>query len=178
MSLPEIRTGRLVLRPVVQADFPDIVRRVGDYDVAKMLTRVPHPFTLQDARDWHDGHCASRRDGERAFAIDAGDGLIGVVSVGCPAETPEFGYWLGKAFWGNGFMSEAGRAALGWMFATTETQTVMSGALNENPASLNVLSKLGFGDAGGYSLPIRSRGETLPATRMRLTRDGFRAAEG
>ncbi|WP_298983022.1 hypothetical protein [uncultured Roseibium sp.] len=53
MKLPEIRTGRLSLRPVLEQDLTDIVRLIEDYDVAKMLTTVPHPYALSDARDWY-----------------------------------------------------------------------------------------------------------------------------
>ncbi len=175
--LPVIETERLTLRPVVQEDLPVLTRRIGDFDVAKMLARVPHPFSMADARGWLEGNCGNRTGGERAFAIDDGSGLIGVVSTGVPSGEPDFGYWLGKDFWGRGYMTEAGRAALGWLFGTTDANTVASGALNENPASLNVLRKLGFGEEEPYTLSIRSRGEDLPGTRVRLGRLRFEALE-
>ncbi|MEO9527074.1 GNAT family N-acetyltransferase [Roseibium sp.] len=178
MSLPVIRTGRLEVRPVTPEDLPAISAQIGEFDVAKMLAVVPHPYTLEDAQGWFEQSWVRQADGARNFAIDNGTGLIGVVSLGRPSETPNFGYWLGKAHWGRGYMSEAGRAALGWLFVATETQTVVSGALDENTASLNVLSKLGFETAGPYTLAIRSRGQDLPGTRMKLTRTAFLSAAG
>ncbi|PVB60716.1 GNAT family N-acetyltransferase [Labrenzia sp. 011] len=178
MSLPVIGTGRLELRPVASGDLDAITEQIGEFAVARMLSVVPHPYTLQDAQGWFEQSWVRQADGARNLAIDNGSGLIGVVSVGRPSETPNFGYWLGKAFWGRGYMSEAGRAALGWLFTATETQTVVSGALDENPASLKVLSKLGFENAGPYTLAIRSRGEDLPATRMKLARTAFLSAAG
>ncbi|WP_299809658.1 GNAT family N-acetyltransferase [uncultured Roseibium sp.] len=178
MRLPELRTGRLLLRPVVPEDLPVITRLIGDYDVAKMLARVPHPYSLEDARYWYGLNAACKEDGERAFAIDAGGGLIGVISVGSPAEAPEFGYWLATDQWGQGFMTEAGRAILAWLFETTQTLRVMSGALKENTASINVLKKLGFQDEGPYLLPIRSRNAELPGARVMLRRERFLAAAG
>ncbi|MFC6654942.1 GNAT family N-acetyltransferase [Roseibium salinum] len=175
--LPEIPTGRLVLRPVVPDDLPVVTRLIGEYDVA-MLSLVPHPYSLSDAKAWYGLNAAKVENGERAFAIDNGDGLIGVMSVGRPVDEPEFGYWLGKDYWGRGFATEAGRAALGWLFETTPATTIMSGALNENPASLKVLKKLGFGDEKPYLLPIRAHGEKLPGTRVRLHRDRFLSASG
>src|ERR1051326_2371918 len=47
---PVIVTGRLVLRPLRESDVPDMVAGVGDFAVAKMLARVPHPYTVEDAR--------------------------------------------------------------------------------------------------------------------------------
>lgn len=175
MTLPELRTGRLMLRPVTSEDLPAVTRLVGDFDVSKMLSPVPHPYSLDDARAWFGQNASRTENGERAFAIDNGQGLIGAISVGKPEDAPEFGYWLGKSFWGRGFMTEAGRAVLAWLFGTTETATVMSGALKENPASLNVLKKLGFEDAGDYMIPVRARGEELPGNRVMLRRERFLA---
>jgi len=176
--LPEIRTGRLLLRPVTSEDLPVIARLIGDFEVARMLSLVPHPYALEDARAWHGQNAGQTENGERAFAIDKDDGLIGVVSVGRPVEEPDLGYWLARNCWGQGYMTEAGRAALAWLFEATETATVMSGALVENPASLNVLKKLGFEEAGPYLIPVRARGEELPGTRVKLRRERFLAEEG
>ncbi|MEM9630956.1 MAG: GNAT family N-acetyltransferase [Pseudomonadota bacterium] len=178
MTLPELRTGRLLLRPVGPEDFAPIVQQIGDFKVARMLSSVPHPYAAEDVNEWFAQNAVCRSGGERAFAIDNGACLIGVVSVGRPGDEPEFGYWLGKDHWGNGFMTEAGRAAAAWHFENMPDTALVSGALDENRASLNVLSKLGFSETGPYALKIKSRGEVLPATRMMLTREAFEFCEG
>ncbi|MES0810051.1 GNAT family N-acetyltransferase [Roseibium sp. SCPC15] len=178
MTLPELKTGRLLLRPVGLGDFDAIVQQIGVFKVAKMLSSVPHPYTVEDVREWFGQNAVCKEGGERAFAIDNGAGLIGVVSVGRPCDQPEFGYWLGQDHWGNGFMTEAGRAAAAWHFEIMPETALVSGALNENRASLNVLAKLGFSETGPYGLKIRSRGELLPGTRMMLTREAFEFCEG
>ncbi|MES0883086.1 GNAT family N-acetyltransferase [Roseibium sp. SCP14] len=178
MTLPELRTGRLLLRPVGPEDFDAIVQQIGDFEVAKMLSAVPHPYAVEDVREWFGQNAVCKGDGERAFAIDNGEGLIGVVSVGRSGDDPEFGYWLGKDHWGNGIMTEAGRAAAAWHFESMPDTALVSGALNENRASLNVLAKLGFSETGPYGLKIRSRGEVLPGTRMMLTREAFEFCRG
>jgi len=70
-------------------------------------------------------------------------------------------------------MSEAAFAALDWHFQKFPDTPVLSGALDANPASLNVLRKLGFSEPHPYQLSIRSRGQDLPGTRVRLTREAF-----
>jgi RimJ/RimL family protein N-acetyltransferase len=173
MNLPDLRTGRLHLRPVQFDDLTDISLQIDDFDVAKMVTTVPHPYSLGNARDWFEQTATRKEGGERAFAIDMGEGLLGVVSIGRRRTEPEFGYWLGKVHWGQGIMTEAGRALLSWHFDCFPDDTVMSGALNENHASLNVLSKLGFSEKGPYKLKILSRGKELPGTRMVLQHKDF-----
>jgi len=175
MSLPVLKTERLTLRPLTTRDLPAVVRLAGDYEVSKMMSLVPHPYGHEDAVAWFNQHADQKENGERAFAIDNGEGLIGVISVGRPVVEPDFGYWLGKPYWGRGYMTEAGRAVLSWLFEVTPEVTIMSGALTENPASLNVLGKLGFDGIGPYRIPVRARGEELPGTRMKLDRTGFLA---
>ena len=177
MTLPVLKTERLTLRSLSLEDADRVVALVGDYDVSKMLSVVPHPYTRDDALWWINQSAAFADDGERAFAIDDGDGLIGAISVGRAGPEPDFGYWLGKPYWGRGLMCEAARTVLAWLFATAPETIVMSGALNENPASQNVLRKLGFGDPRAILLPIRARGEDLPATHFRLTFEAFQATE-
>ena len=177
MTLPDLRTGRLQLRPVRPDDLAAIVRQIGDFDVAKMLTTVPHPYSTQDAMSWFVQTAAQMEDGERAFAIDRGEGLVGVVSTGRPGKEPEFGYWLGQDHWGKGIMTEAGHVVLAWQFDRFPNDTVLSGALDENRASLNVLSKLGFTRTGPYDLKIMSRSKVLPGTRMALCKEVFLRAE-
>ena len=180
--LSELRTRRLVLRPVAAEDLALIADRIGDFEVAKMLSVVPHPYVLADAKDWFAQTSAVQENGERAFAIllkeqeHGSDGPIGVVSIGRPDGTPNFGYWLARPFWGRGFMTEAGRAAFDWLFASTQTESVSSGALVENPASLNVLRKLGFGNETPCPIPVRARAQELPGTRVSLSRESYLAA--
>ncbi|POF34236.1 GNAT family N-acetyltransferase [Roseibium marinum] len=176
MSLPVLKTARLVLRPVAQGDADRIVELVGNFDVARMLSLVPHPYRREDALWWIDQTCAYADGGERAFAIDEGSGLIGAVSVGRDGPAPEFGYWLGKPYWGRGLMTEAGRAALAWYFEAFRDASILSGALDENSASLNVLRKLGFAGPHPHRLRIKSRGQDLPGTRVRLTFETFNSA--
>ena len=56
---PLIRTGRLTLRRVEARDAEAITAALANYRVAKMLTRVPQPYHLEDAEEWlelQDGH--------------------------------------------------------------------------------------------------------------------------
>jgi RimJ/RimL family protein N-acetyltransferase len=175
MTLPVLKTNRLTLRPLSLDDANRVVELVGDFEVSKMLSVVPHPYAREDAVWWISQTAAFAEGGERAFAIEDESGLIGAISVGRAGPEPDFGYWLGKAYWGRGYMSEAARAVLAWHFGEAPETTVLSGALNENPASLNVLRKLGFHKPHSIRLPIRARGEDLPATQVRLTFKAFRA---
>ncbi|MGV2974124.1 GNAT family N-acetyltransferase [Roseibium alexandrii] len=171
----EIRTRRLVLRPVAMSDMTRVVTLVGNFEVAKMLGVVPHPYSETDAKKWIEQTFSFVEGGERAFAIDDGSGLIGSISLGTPGRTASLGYWLGEPYWGYGYMSEAAEALLEWFFGATDAKLVVSGALDVNTGSQRILEKMGFGQNQPRLLHIPSRGEDLPASSVFLTRDGYEA---
>ena len=43
------RTERLTLRPAWAEDAPALAAAIGHEEVARMLARVPYPYTLADA---------------------------------------------------------------------------------------------------------------------------------
>jgi RimJ/RimL family protein N-acetyltransferase len=86
-----LESERLILRPPRPSDVPAMAVWLGDYDVAKNTSRVPHPYGEADA----EAFLALPSGGNHVFAIQRrGDGLF----IGCcglhPADGHEFGYWL------------------------------------------------------------------------------------
>jgi RimJ/RimL family protein N-acetyltransferase len=142
-----LQTARLTLRQPAGLDIDRLVTLAGDLEVARHLERVPHPYGAEDARTWL-ASLAAPTPAETAFALDDGTGLIGVVSFHALDETPEIGYWLGRRYWRDGYMSEAAVAALSWLFRTTEADTVTARVRAINTASLAMLDKIGFRVAG------------------------------
>jgi RimJ/RimL family protein N-acetyltransferase len=58
-----IETPRLQLRPFQTSDALRVADLVGDWDVARMLARVPHPYAVEDAQKWFDTMPAARACG-------------------------------------------------------------------------------------------------------------------
>ena len=166
-----IRTKRLTLRPFTEADARRIAYLAGEYDVAKMCGRVPHPYTMADAYDFlgftSQGWNASR---EFSFAVTAPiDGLIGSCGVwridGGSAGAFELGYWLGRPYWGLGYASEAAQGVMDWAREQAGAHTFAAGHYLDNPASGNVLRKLGFASTGQQELYGLARQTMSPAER-------------
>ncbi|WP_299809661.1 GNAT family N-acetyltransferase [uncultured Roseibium sp.] len=177
MSTPVIVSERLVLRPPRLEDLDRCAELLGDYEVARMLSRVPHPYDIERGRtslqasvdSWADWKTA----GDLGFQIDHEGEMIGGFAFKKLQETPEIGYWLGRAYWGRGFMSEAVGAAVDWLFRNTDHQLVACETMIGNPASLKVAAKLGFREVAQVDCASLSRGTTVPAIRMELTRTDF-----
>jgi len=165
---PVLSTPRLTLRSPVEADAPRIAALAGDVDVARMTTSIPHPLDLEDAEGFLSR--MARRDPAREalFAVEvAGEGFAGLLGFH-PNDTGavEVGYWLGRPYWGRGYMTEALEAGLAWAGDAWGRRYILAGHFADNPASGQVLIKAGFLYTGDV-LPRFSmaRGEEA-ATRM------------
>jgi RimJ/RimL family protein N-acetyltransferase len=112
--------------------------------------------------------------GSHVFAIQRrGDGLF----LGCcglhPADGFEFGYWLGKPFWGRGYATEAAHRLVLFAFEELGQETVHAGWFFDNPASGHVLAKLGARHNGSQMRDSRARGVKVLCHDMLLTREEF-----
>jgi RimJ/RimL family protein N-acetyltransferase len=138
-----IQTRRLVLRAPIRGDVPELVKLADNPNIADKLTRLPSPYTRADGIGFVE--IISQRPDERPYAITMDGVFIGVVGISFPAnQAPEFGYWLGEPYWGQGLMNEAVRAVLDAAHQTREFPVLRARALADNAVSLHILEKAGF----------------------------------
>lgn len=170
-------TQRLILRAPTLTDMSAVVAILNDFDVAKNLQRIPHPFA-----DSMFHEALARIDRERqvgsvySFAVTrAMDGaLIGMCSVERGDDgTWEFGYWYGRSYWGQGYASEAARPVMRFAFEDLAAERLTAGWFDDNPASGAVLHKLGFAITGVTRVNCLARGGQVISNRTQLTREEF-----
>ena len=175
--MPRLETPRLVLRPPEYSDVPAIANFLSDYDVAKNLANVPHPFGVSDARAYVTRAHERRALGEGfCFAIlDAeSEWFLGCCRLSLTGGRYTISYWLGKGYWNRGYMSEAAKRLLGFAFRDLKADQVWASWLADNPASGRVLEKLGFRPVETYMREILARRDAaVPCNRMTLTRAEF-----
>ena len=143
----ELRTERLLLRPVIVDDTETIFRTwANDPEVTKYMTWEPHPNVEETRRimamwleDYKDPDCY--RYGIERLEDGVLMGMIDV--VGYEDGVPEIGYCSGKAFWGNGYMTEALGALVTELFEDGY-ETLRIAAVRENIGSNRVIQKNGF----------------------------------
>lgn len=146
---PLLKTDRLRLRRVSADDIDRFVLLLSEHEVAKFLTRVPHPYTAADARSFLDYaggvHEAGRGD-VMTITLREDDDAIGIVGIelqdGEPAS--ELGYWLGQDYQGNGYMREAVAEAVRFAFEDRGLTELYATTDTENLASQTVLQNTGF----------------------------------
>ncbi|HEY1960816.1 MAG TPA: GNAT family N-acetyltransferase, partial [Rhizomicrobium sp.] len=86
----------------------------------------------------------------------------------------EFGYWIGKPYWGNGYATEAGRRLAVFAFDELKIAILTAGWFVDNPASGRVIEKLGCVRTGTEERECRSRGHSVLCNTVTLTREQFR----
>jgi 8-oxo-dGTP diphosphatase len=175
-----LRTARLVLRPLVEADQPDIQRLLSDWDVVRHTVNLPHPYTAEDAAAFVAAMTLRRLAGTGvALAMErtSDKALIGCVGFGLERHgTPEIGYWLGKDHWGGGYAAEAVRRLARHVFEDLGLARVWASAHPDNHASHRVLQKAGLLPAGRETVAMAARGETVSMPLFALTAAQWSAA--
>lgn len=109
--------------------------------------RMPHPFTIQDARAFLRN--LSGRDNTLVRAIilpgQVFAGTVGLHLQKSPYEgSAELAYWLGEPFWGQGLASLAVQQLLAFGFSELQLRRVFARVYSFNQASVRVLEKNGF----------------------------------
>jgi RimJ/RimL family protein N-acetyltransferase len=165
---------RLVLRAPHDEDIDALAHLANNANVATMVSRMPHPYTANDAADF------VRRTklgeiGKCVYAITKAEngaflGCCGVEAMGDP-ETVEIGYWLGEPYWNQGYMTEAAHALIDMVFRTRETVAQIDARCRvTNVASRRVIQKCGFQFQGSGLAASLALGSTVPVEWYRLDR--------
>jgi RimJ/RimL family protein N-acetyltransferase len=170
-------TSRLTMRPPAMPDAEDIAAWLSEWDVARMLAPIPHPYRLEHAENWIKE--VRSRSTDLVFTIHR-ERLIGVVSVGNHENgkgdgIPTLGYWLGSRWHGHGFMTEAAGRLLEHAFDRHGFSAIRSSVFHDNPASLAVQRKLGFVETGDDEIWSCSRQGMVARKNTVLTAEAFAA---
>ncbi len=176
-----LATERLILRPVQKSDAEAITTLINNWDVARMLARVPFPYTLEDARSFLEkADRFPQENGACVFAVTQKTDQVfkGVIGLD-PHDTGvfELGYWLGEPYWGQGFASEAARAIVDFAFEVLNIDRLNASHADDNPASGNVLKKVGFEPYGKEPKESVARSELVDSTMVTLPRHKWQSLQ-
>lgn len=142
-----LTTQDLLLRKPSMEDVSDIVALANNHKISSMLESMPYPYFDEDAEKFVDQ--VSRPDnGECVFAIaeaSSGElvGMCGLHLVKRRFDLPHMGYWIGEAFWGRGYATQAARAVADLFFKVGSENTLLLSVLDSNEASRRVIEKCG-----------------------------------
>lgn len=143
----QLETNRLILRKFKQEDVTEMYNNwAGDLEVTKYLTWTAHKnikITEKVISMW----IASYNNIEYyQWAIELKEnkkviGSISLMNVDNRNENCEVGYCIGKKFWGQGIVTEAFLAIIGFAFDQVGFQRITARHDIDNPASGRVMEK-------------------------------------
>lgn len=149
LEIPILLTERLRLRPFRSIDFDDYAALYSDPRVVRHLA-AKKAETWDRGRSWRHlafvvGHWQLKGFGTWAVELKDTGAFVGAVGFSEPEGWPgfELAWALAPRWWGQGYATEAARAALDHAFAVWKKDRVVSLINPENRPSIRVAERLG-----------------------------------
>ena len=162
------------------SDASELQQLIGDYEVSKTLLVVPYPYVDGEAEKFIASVTADRAGQASVhWAITLAGSMIGGAGVGISEATRSgtVGYWLGRDYWGQGYMTEALRAILRYCFERRGLKSVLACHFASNPASGRVMTKAGMTQSHVCQRAYETKEGIQDAVHYQITVDQWRKIE-
>lgn len=142
-------TKRLLLRPWCEEDAESLYEYAKDPEVGPIAGWPSHK-SMEESLDvirnvFNGAQCYAVCEKDKKEAIGAIELILnGRTDMTKREDECELGYWLGKPFWGRGYIPEAAQELLRYGFEDLGMTTVWCGYYDGNYKSQRVQEKLGF----------------------------------
>ena len=148
MKIPQFTTERLLLKGVSEADIPAYQRHFVDYEVIRNLAAsVPWPYPDDGVRDFVCSDILPAQGKDRwvwGLFLQTNPGeLIGAVDRWREGKPEHRGFWLGRQFWGLGYMTEAVTPITDYAFDALGFEELIFENATANRRSRRVKEKMG-----------------------------------
>ena len=152
----EIKTKRLLLRPLRKGDEKSIVENINNLNVSKWLLVVPYPYKNKEALSWIKRNRAKwkrKKNEDYTFGIELKEtekviGGIGIHQIDNFQKKAEVGYWLGEKYWNKGLGSESLNEIIKFGLRKLNVKRLEALVFVGNPSSGRLLEKFGFRNEG------------------------------
>jgi ribosomal-protein-alanine N-acetyltransferase len=150
---PTLDTERLVLRALRSDDLDDLYSYASDPQIDR-FTPWTHYLSREEARaDLEEFLAEYERDGLGAWGIEhrTDRRLIGIASFSPPQRhhrRVELGYTIARAYWGQGYATEAVQALIRFGFERMDLVRIEAVVLPDHAASARVLERAGMSFEG------------------------------
>ncbi len=146
MIPPTLTTERLELRPFRNEDLDTWAAIVGDPETARYIGGVQTRIDAWLRMAAYHGHWVLRGFGQWAVVLRESDRFLGRAGLWNPEGWPELevGWTIDRSQWGNGYATEAGRAAIEWGRSELGLTRIASVIHPDNARSIAVAERLGM----------------------------------
>jgi len=172
MSSVMLETQRLQLHQLAESDVPGLLPLISAREVAATTLRIPHPFEEKHFREYL-ATPAKENELRLGIRLRTDGRLIGGMGLHPDAQhnRAELGYWIGVPYWGNGYATEAAQAVVDYGFTQFKYNRIFAGHFGHNPASGNVLKKIGMKHEGCMRGHVLKWGEYVDLHMYAILRD-------
>jgi len=146
---PMLPTQRLMLRAFRQTDLQDLYDYASDPEIDRYTPWSRYQSLAEAQADLDDFIAGYERDGLGHWGIEhiADQRLIGLINLSLPHprnRRTELGFTIARAYWRQGYASEAARAVIKFALGPMQLYRVEALCLPENQASARALQKAGM----------------------------------
>ena len=137
-----IETSRLSIHSIEDQNIHAFHAAASRREIAEMLASIPHPFSIDQAREW-----LTVREYRGIPGFVGGIFLKGETLIGCIGLTDyprTVNYFIDPEYWGHGYATEALTPFLDWCAEAFSLDEYWVGVIDTNTGSCKVLEKVGF----------------------------------
>lgn len=144
-----LKTKRLILRAWCESDADNLFKYAKDPEVGYPAGWPKHQ-SVEESRDIIEKHLNGREC--YAICLKEDNKAIGAIELKLNGSTDltdqdnecELGYWIGKEFWGKGYVPEAANELIRYGFEDLSMEKIWCGYYDGNEKSKRVQEKCGF----------------------------------
>jgi RimJ/RimL family protein N-acetyltransferase len=147
VTVPRIATERLLLREFRTGDFEGFATNIADPEATRfLLSSTTDRRTAWRVFSSAAGGWVLSGAGWWAVEVRESGEMVGTVGAFMRESFPdlEIGWTLYRRFWGNGYATEAARAALAFAFDVHRAKRVVAHIAPQNAPSIAVSERLGM----------------------------------
>lgn len=169
-----MNTERLNIRYMEGKDL-DRFDALGNSEFARRY-RCMYFMTKEESAEYLHQMMEKKRD--FAIALKDTDELIGQIhldndSLRYGVNSVELAYWIGEPYTRKGYMTEALRAVMGWLFHDQGCDLITVRVLAPNTASRRLMEKLGFTQEGYLRWAMNFEGTVYDDVNFSLMKEEF-----
>jgi [ribosomal protein S5]-alanine N-acetyltransferase len=180
-QLPVASNGAVTLRELRTSDAPALLELLSHEEVARFIS--PPPTTVEGFERFIAWARRERAAGRYiCFAVvpagmDTAIGIFQIRQLDPAFETAEWGFALGKAFWGSGVFSMAAHLAVEFAFETVGINRLEARAAVANGRGTGALSKIGAVREATLRRSFLRNGRFFDQALWSIVRDDWRKAK-
>lgn len=147
VPLPTIAGSGFMLRPFRPGDEMSLQKRMNDERVARDVTHIPFPYTIEHATAWVNLMSpVANKDSTRVdFVIAVDDEVAGSVAfINVDGHRAQVSMWVSPEYWRRGIATEALKLIVQFGFDALGLVRIYAYHYSENIKTRGVLEKVGF----------------------------------